>query len=415
MQSIFINNRKYNIPTKPIIVICIDGSDEKYLNAALSVGYIPTIKKFIQEGTFRLANSVIPSFTNPNNVSIVTGAPPSIHGICGNYFFDPLTQEEVMMNDIKFLRSETIFKKMLEKNKKVAIVTAKDKLRALLGAGLKIDPKNAICFSAEKADKTNLIENGIANASKWLDIPVPQVYSSKLSEFVLASGLKLMSEWKPDIMYLTTTDFIQHKFSPEDKEALNFYKMLDKYIHKLNSFGATILITADHGMNSKHNKDGDPNVIFIQDYLDDWIGALNSRVILPITDPYVVHHGSLGSYATIYLENSNDIQIVFNKIKKLDEIEFVFTRSEAMKKFNLPFDRIGDLVVISSKNTVIGKNESYHNLNALKEPLRSHGGISEQKVPFILNAKFDLPISENLNNYDAFFYAIAAEKKIKTL
>lgn len=411
LKNIQINNRQYIVPERPIVVICIDGCDPDYLNAALKVDCIPTIKHFINDGTYRIAHSVIPSFTNPNNMSIATGEPPLVHGICGNYLLDPENGEEVMMNDVKFLRAPTIFKKFQEINKKIAIVTAKDKLRSLLGAELKIGANHARCFSSEKADQANLIDNGITDVEGWLGLDVPDVYSAELSEFVFASGLKLMEDWQPDIMYLTTTDYVQHKYSPEDKKALEFYKMIDDYISEINEYEVTIVITADHGMKPKHNIGGEPEVIFIQDYLDDWLGNSKAKVILPITDPYVVHHGALGSYATIYFENSNDINISRDKLFKLPEIEEVFTKQEAVERFKLPSDRIGDLVIISIEKMTIGKTATYHNLEALKEPLRSHGGLSEQLVPFIINKPYELPSAPYLYNYDAFYYACAASEK----
>ena len=380
-KKIQINNRKYVVPEKPVVVICIDGCDPDYL------------------------------FTNPNNMSIATGEPPLVHGICGNYLLDPETGEEVMMNDARFLRAPTIFKKFQEINKKIAIVTAKDKLRSLLGAELKIDTHHARCFSAEKADQANLIENGITAVEAWIGLKVPNVYSAELSEFVFASGLKLMEDWQPDIMYLTTTDYVQHKYSPEDKEALQFYQMIDDYISEINKHEVTIAITADHGMKSKHKINGEPEVIYIQDYLDDWLGNSKAKVILPITDPYVVHHGALGSYATIYFENSYDINISRDKLLKLSEIEEVLTNQEAAERFKLPSDRIGDLVIISTEKMTIGKTRTYHNLKALKEPLRSHGGLSEQLVPLIINKPYELPSAPYLYNYDAFYYACAASEK----
>ena len=136
-------------------------------------------------------------------------------------------------------------------------------------------------------------------------MPVPSVYSAALSEFVFAAGLKLMETRRPDLMYLSTTDYVQHKFAPGSEGANAFYAMMDGYLGKLDAHGAVVALTADHGMNAKTRPDGQPNVIYLQDLLDDWIGAGRARVILPITDPYVVHHGALGSFATIYLDASD--------------------------------------------------------------------------------------------------------------
>ena len=402
------NGRKYTPALDCAVVICLDGCEPEYLDIAISEGLMPNLQRIRKEGTDALAHSVIPSFTNPNNMSIATGRPPSVHGICGNFLFDPETGEEVMMNDVRFLRAPTLFSKYYEGGSRVAVVTAKDKLRALLGAGLEFGEDRAICFSSEKADLATKADNGIHNASEWLGRPVPEVYSADLSEFVLAAGVKILKEWSPNLMYLSTTDYVQHKFAPNQQGAKDFYSMADKYIGELDALGAALVVTADHGMKPKHDANGKPSVIYVQDILDQWLGQAAARVILPITDPYVVHHGALGSFATAYLPAEVDTNEITEKLSKLEGILLVINKSEAVKRFDLPSDRIGDIVIISTENMTLGTSVDRHDLEALKEPLRSHGGLTEQEVPFIVNRKIDLPEVPNLRNYDAFFYASIA-------
>ena len=414
MRSITIeaNGRGYAVPKTCAIAICLDGCEPAYLDAAIEAGLMPVLKRMREQGTERRAHSVIPSFTNPNNLSIATGRPPAVHGICGNYLYDPDTGEEVMMNDPKFLRAPTVFKAFYDAGAKVAVVTAKDKLRALLGHGLKFNEDRAVCFSSEKSDQTTKAENGIDNASKWLGRPVPEVYSAELSEFVFAAGVKLLKEMRPDVMYLTTTDYVQHKYAPGDKEANAFYAMFDRYLAELDALGAAIVITADHGMKPKHDANGDPKVIYVQDLLDEWLGKDAARVILPITDPYVVHHGALGSFATAYLPDSADRADIIRRLAAFDELITVIGKEEACDRFELPADRIGDIVMVSSENMTIGTSEHRHDLAALNEPLRSHGGTTEQEVPFIANRALpDLPAAPKLRNFDAFFYAAMAAAK----
>jgi len=311
-----------------------------------------------------------------------------VHGICGNYFFDRDSGAEVMMNDPKYLRCGTLLAAFADAGAKVAVVTAKDKLRALLGHGLK-----GTCFSAEKAD---------AGIVELVGMPVPSVYSAELSEFVFAAGVKLMERDRPDLMYLSTTDYVQHKAAPGAPAANAFYAMMDRYLARLDALGCTLVLTADHGMNAKHRADGSPDVIYLQDVLDGWLGAGKARVILPITDPYVVHHGALGSFATVYVEED-----VKARIAELKGIEVVLTRAEAARRFELPPDRIGDLVVVSTRHVVIGTSRSRHDLSGLKEPLRSHGGISEQRVPLVLNRRLSgLKTGRRLRNFDAFDLAL---------
>ena len=407
-EPVVANDRTYATPRTCAIAICLDGWEPEYLDKAIADGLMPTLKRMKESGTNRLAHSVIPSFTNPNNLSIATGRPPKVHGICGNYLYDPETGEEVMMNDVRFLRAPTIFSKFYEAGARVAVVTAKDKLRALLGAGLKFDDDRARCFSAEKSDTSKQAEHGQEEASKWLGMAQPEVYSAELSEFVFAAGVKLLREWKPDVMYLTTTDYVQHKYAPDQAEAKAFYEMFDKYLADLDAMGAAIVVTADHGMKPKHDAKGDPQVIYVQDLLDDWLGQAAARVILPITDPYVVHHGALGAFATAYLPADADRADIIARLEARDEMLEVVTKEEAVKRFELPADRIGDIVMISTENMTIGTSQDRHDLAALNEPLRSHGGLTEQEVPFICNRVLDLPSVPVLRNFDAFFYATKA-------
>ncbi|MDB5537749.1 MAG: phnA [Devosia sp.] len=407
--SVSANGRAYPWPRVPAIAICLDGCEPAYLDEAIKAGLMPALERIKAKGTVRTAFSVIPSFTNPNNMSIATGRPPAVHGICGNYLYNPETGEEVMMNDPKFLRAPTVFQAFYDAGARVAVVTAKDKLRSLLGHGLRFDEDRAICFSSEKSDTTTVAAHGIANASKWLGRPVPEVYSAELSEFVFAAGVELLKEWHPDVMYLTTTDYVQHKYAPGVKQANDFYEMFDKYLAQLDALGAAIVVTADHGMKPKHHADGSPNVVYVQDLLDEWLGKDVGRVILPITDPYVVHHGALGSFATAYLPKDADRADIIARLQAVEGITLVVDREEACRRFELPPDRIGDIVMISGENKTIGTSEHRHDLAALNEPLRSHGGLTEQAVPFITNRVLpDQPDAPALRNFDAFYYATLA-------
>jgi phosphonoacetate hydrolase len=294
------------------------------MELALTKGLMPNLKRILDKGVDLRAQSVIPSFTNPNNLSIVTGRPPKVHGISGNFFYDRATKTEVMMNDARYLRAPTIFEAFQKAGAKIAIVTAKDKLRTLLGNGLRFEKDKTICFSSERADKATIADNGIENVLGMVGMKLPDVYSLELSELVFAAGVKLMERMRPDLMYLSTTDFIQHKYAPDTPGANAYYEMMDHYLGPLDATGAVIVLTADHGMKDKHIG-GEPDVIYLQDKLDEWLGAGKARVILPITDPYVVHHGALGSFATVYLDDGVDAVAVMKKIEQLPLIDVVLS------------------------------------------------------------------------------------------
>ena len=376
----------------PLVVVCVDGCEYDYVLRAVDAGVAPFFARMIREGTALVGDCVIPSFTNPNNMSIVTGVPPSVHGICGNYFYDRDADAEVMMNDPKYLRVGTILAAFADAGARVAAVTAKDKLRRLLAKDLR-----GTCFSAEQAD---------AGAIELAGMPVPSVYSAELSEFVFAAGVGLMRRDKPDLMYLSTTDYVQHKAPPGSPAANAFYRMIDGYLAQLDALGAVIALTADHGMNDKFTADGKPNVIYLQDVLDEWVGKATARVILPITDPYVVHHGALGSFATAYLPQQIDVEALLARLRHLKGIELALSRDDACRRFELPPERMGDVIVVSEKHAVLGTSRARHDLSGLDAPLRSHGGVSEQAVPLLFNRPASGLPDRRLRNFDIIDVAL---------
>lgn len=396
------NGRRYARPRQPVVVVCVDGCEPDYITQAIQAGVAPYMARMLARGSSLIGDCVVPSFTNPNNVSIVTGVPPSVHGICGNYFYDVQADREVMMNDPAYLRAPTLLAAFGEAGCSVAAITAKDKLRTLLGHGLK-----GICFSAEKADQATAAECGIDKVLELVGRPVPSVYSAELSEFVFAAGVRLMQARRPDLMYLSTTDYVQHKCAPGTPEANAFYAMMDGYLAQLDAQGAVIGLTADHGMSPKTDAAGRPRVLYLQEALDARLGAALARVILPITDPYVVHHGALGSFATVYVRDAGPRAAAREALLALPGIETVLTREEAAQRFELAADRIGDLVVVSDHLSVLGTSAARHDLSGLTVPLRSHGGVSEQKVPLLFNRPLQgVDPARRLRNFDVFDLAL---------
>ena len=405
-QPVVVNGRSYKRPASPTVVVCIDGSEPGYIEQAIEAGVAPNFARFMKTGANLTAECVIPSFTNPNNLSIITGRPPAVHGIAGNFFYDPATDAEVMMNDPKFMRAPTILAGFHDAGCKVAMVTAKDKLRLLLSNGLDYASGRAIAFSSERADKATRADNGIDTVPQFVGMGVPDVYSADLSGFVLAAGVKLAETFRPDLMYLSTTDYIQHKCAPGSKIANDFYAMIDGHLGRLDAIGCVVVATADHGMNDKHLADGSPDVLYLEPLFEGWLGPGKARVILPITDPYVVHHGALGSFATIYVPQGADVSGLIAKLEATTGVEQALTRADACAEFELPPDRIGDIVVISSRHKTLGTAAAKHDLSGLTEPLRSHGGLTEQRVPMISNRKVKLAPGHRLRTFDVFSVAL---------
>ena len=406
MPALTVNGRTYQAPQDPTVIICIDGGDPAYFSDGFDRGLLPALQRFCEQGVFTTAKAVVPTFTNPNNLSIVTGVPPAIHGISGNFFLDPESGTEVMMNDPRFLRAGSIHAALSQQGTRVAVITAKDKLRRLLGHGV----HQGLCFSAEKAHEAQQAEHGIDDVNALVGWDTPEVYSSQLSEFVLEAGLRVFERYQPALMYLSLTDYIQHKHAPGTAESDRFHQCLDQYFGAFDARGAVVGITADHGMNDKNNALGQPQIIYLSQLLSTWFGAEKARVILPITDPYVVHHGALGSFATIYLDPTVAAQQVVGQLKTVAGIEYVGTRDEACHLFELPPDRVGDVVVIGDRGTALGKSPEEHDLSLLEGGLRSHGGLAEQAVLFTLNrplkAAYRQQLTAGLRNFDIFDFAL---------
>jgi phosphonoacetate hydrolase len=398
VNGIELNGRRYRKPQRPTVVICVDGCDPEYLDRGISDGIFPTIGDLREEGYVATADAVVPTFTNPNNVSIVTGAPPSVHGIAGNYYLDRESGCEVMMTDEGLMRSETILALMARAGVGTAAVTAKDKLRKLLGRNL-----DGICFSSEFADPE--IEALVGRGR-------PDMYSADLSVFVLDAGVALLERGMARLLYLSLSDYVQHAHAPGAPEADAFNRAIDDRVRRFVQLGAVVGLVADHGMNDKALPNGEPNVIFLEDELNRRFGTAAVRVICPITDPFVRHHGALGSFVRVYARGAANIAALMAASAELPGVALVLDAADAAQRFELPLDREGDFIVLGDANTAIGASEIEHDLSGLAgHRLRSHGGLGEQVVPFILSrpltaAYRHIAETRRLRNYDIFDFVL---------
>jgi phosphonoacetate hydrolase len=409
--AVDVNGVRYRWPARPVAVVCIDGGDPAYLRQYLKDGAIPNIARFMQQGFSVIADGTVPSFTCPNNMSIITGTPASRHGISGNYYLDVGTGQAVVMTGPELLRGDTILARFAAAGAKVVSITAKDKLRKQLGKNLDLAGGN-VSFSSEFASRCTLRENGVDKVLELVGMPQPGMYSMELSLFVLEAGIKLLERDRPDLLYLSLTDWVQHKYAPHESEALRFYRELDARFGRLAELGALVALTADHGMNDKSDAAGRPKVIWLQDILDAKFGKGDTRVICPITDAFVAHHGALGGFVRVWCTGKAMPGQVIDAIRGIEGLESVLDRETACRVHDLPHDREGDVVVISAAGVCVGAAEADHDLSGLAgHRLRTHGGVSEAKVPFILseplNGEYRLKAgAATLKSYQIFDFAL---------
>src|SRR5579871_1888490 len=403
-----VNGRNYATPRRPTVVVCLDGCDPRYLNFTNAGAVFPNMSRMMREGFSALADAAMPTFTNPNNVSIVTGAPPVVHGISGNYYLDRATGEEIMIVDASPMRATTILAEMSREGVRVAAITAKDKLRKMLGHRM----EGGICFSSEKAGHANLAENGIEGVEALVGRASPDMYSPDLSLFVLDAGIKLLEQNRADLFYLSLSDLVQHAHGPGEGEADAFHHAVDTRIGRLAELGAVIGLIADHGMNDKTHADGTPRVVFLEEELNARFGINAVRVICPITDPFVKHHGALGSFVRVYLRKDVDLAEVMDAAAAIPGVALVLDGKSAAQRYEMPLDREGDFVAIGDTHAVIGSSRAEHDLKGLAgHRLRSHGGLSEQVVPFIVShplseAYRNISGTRRLRNFDIFDFVL---------
>ncbi|MGO9961723.1 MAG: alkaline phosphatase family protein [Solirubrobacteraceae bacterium] len=369
------NGRRYRVPERPVLAVCADGWDPEYLDDALHRRLMPELAGALAAGgTYALGRAQVPTFTNPNNVAIVTGVCAARNGIAGNHYLDD-DGREVQVTDPSFLRATTIHAAAAAAGVPVVCVTAKDKLRRLLAAG------GVPAFSAELAHAQTL-----PDGTPIIDVVGrrnPGIYEWELSPYTIDLALALAGRLGARLVYASLTDFVQHSAAPGEPPADDFYRAVDASLGRALEAGFVVGLAADHGMRSKSRSDGSPNVQFLDEALAG-AGVRSGRTLCPITDPYVAHHAALGSLAWVHLSDGSERDLARGALASLPGIEGVLDRSAAAAGFDLPADRIGDLVVLADAHTVLGRTRAAHDLSALRGTLRSHGGLHEQTVPIVV-------------------------------
>jgi phosphonoacetate hydrolase len=371
-----VNGRGYNLPRSPTVVFTIDGGSPAYLEDAIDRGIMPVLASMLDSGgRYAIGTAEMPSITNVNNLSIVTGAPPSIHGIPGN---SGRTEhgETILYNDPRLLRASSIHAALRDRGVPVLMVTVKDKLRRMLGAD------GVPSVSAEHASEQSVSELGIASIARLAGGNAPDIYDPAISHYAMKIGLMAHRACGGlGLLYVSLTDRVQHAAGPGHPLADAFYRDFDLLLGEYLDEGFTVGITADHGMNDKHDSTGSPRILFLEDILHRH-GIGDAQVVLPIADPYVRHHGALGSFAWVYLP-SDQAETARPVLANLPGVEEVYDRAEATAIYQHPADRIGTLSVSSDAATALGATPRHHDLSQLHGPLRSHGGRHEQPVPVV--------------------------------
>jgi phosphonoacetate hydrolase len=334
------------------IIVCLDGTGPEYIEKSET----PNLDAIAESGFSTIGRAVVPSVTNVNNTTIVTSSFPDEHGITGNYYYDSSTRLEFYMESPEFILRETIFRYMARRGKKAALITAKDKLKTLIkdGAG--------IAESAEKPSQW-IVERAGAPAD---------IYTIEVNHWLFRVAKAVIQSEAPDLVYITTTDYVTHMYSPDDDKALWNVHEIDRLLGEIldcSPADTELVVTADHGMNPK-TYGLDLNKILS--------GAHISAYAVPIIkDRHVVHHKNMGGAAYVYLEDQEVLMEAMEMLGSEKGIESVMTGADAARLYRLHPGRIGHIFVLADRDTVFG---------ALPVPregvcLRSHGSLHECDIP----------------------------------
>jgi phosphonoacetate hydrolase len=344
---------------KKAIIVCLDGCGPAYLHSSRA----SFLKHVGDKGCYLEVESMIPSVTNVNAVSLLTGAYPKVHGITTNYYFDRTTGREIFMESPDFIKTRTLLETGASMGLKTALLTSKEKLRSLLHRGA------VTSLSSEQPPSW---------LTKRIGSP-PSIYSVDVDLWLMKALREVICTDDIDLVFVMTTDYTMHKYAPEHRESQRHLEGIDTELQEtmelLEARGDEVLlcVTADHGMSAKDYAINLEQVLAAK--------GITSRMNTIIADRYVVHHSNLGGSTYIYLKNIEDTGKCLEVLKDVKGVELALPLEEASKRYHLDKTRIGDILVLGKQNTVFGLTE-----NAFTEvSLRSHGSLNERQIPLIIN------------------------------
>lgn len=341
------------------LVFLIDGFGPEYLQPER----MPRLAALMRAGaSTRRGQGVLPSLTNVNHISLLTGTYPERHGLSANCYYDRATGEEVFMEQVAFVREPLLFERLRAAGWSTALVTAKAKLTRLLRRGL----DHAI-------DMTSHPESLRARVG-----PPPDIFTLEINLWVLRMAREVAVELAPDLLYVATTDYPEHRLPPEDPEMRAHLAATDEAIGRIldacDLDETVVILTADHGMNAKPRAVSPVRVL-----AEAGIGA---RGLPLVRDGLFAHHRDLGGAVYLYLDDERVIPEALAILARTEGIDEVLPREEA-GRHRLPRDRVGDLICLGGREHALG-------VWAEGPPardevgLRSHGSAHEQAVPVVV-------------------------------
>jgi len=346
-------------PPRRALVFLIDGFDPDYLRATR----LPHLARLARAGSSTLdGRGVLPSLTNVNHVSLLTGTYPERHGLSANFYCDRVTGREVFMDEVAFVREPLLFERAGALGWTTALVTAKEKLTRLLRRGVDL--------SLHTASVPPELGQALG--------PPPDIFSMECNLWVLQAAREVAARYAPGLLYVATTDYPEHKLPPDSPEMQQHLLLTDELIGRILDLydpdRDLVVLTADHGMNAK-TRSVSPVRLLAE-------AGISARGVPLIRDGLYAHHRDLGGALYLSVDDPATARRAAAVLAGASGVDLLVPRPE-VGRYHLPSDRVGDLVCFGSREWALGV---WDDGAATREEqgLRSHGSLHEQTIPLIL-------------------------------
>jgi len=341
------------------LVFLIDGFDPDYIRSS----DLPNLRRLGRAGAFTLdGRGVMPSLTNVNHISLLTGTFPGRHGLCANFYYDRATGQEVFMDQVAFVQEPLLFERAKAAGWSTALVTAKEKLTRLLRRDLDL----CVDMSSAPPEIAKVVG------------PAPDIFSLEINLWVLRMAREVAARYAPRFLYVATTDYPEHKLPPESPQMQAHLKEMDALIGDIVACfdlkDSVVALTADHGMNAK-TRSVSPVRVLAE-------AGIPARGVPLIKDGLFAHHRDLGGSLYLFLERPEALADALSALRGAPGLDVVVPRTEA-ERYHLPPERVGDLFCFGQREWALGV---WGEGPAVREEaaLRSHGSVHEQTIPMLM-------------------------------
>lgn len=354
---------------RKVLMFLIDGFDPGYVQPAR----MPRLAALMKAGGSTLdGRGVLPSLTNVNHISLLTGTYPARHGLSTNFFYDRAAKTDVFMEQVSFVQEPLVFEHFKKAGWSTALVTAKEKLTKLLRRGLDV------CVDMKTHPEAHRVAAGAP----------PEIFTLDINLWVFRMAREVALRERPDFLYVATTDYPQHMLAPDEPAMQRYLEAKDETLGRLldvyDPAETLVILTADHGMNAKLRSVSPVRVLGEH-------GIATHGVPL-IRDGLYAHHRDLGGALYLYFDDPGKAREARAILERVPGIDEVVPNAEAHRD-HLPPERVGDLICWAARDVALGVWDDGP-AHRTESGLRSHGSKHEQRIPMLMAGPGVRPGSE---------------------